>query len=75
MIIKGKSSLQLLHVFFLVVFPYLNLALSSVGSGVGDHAAIIRCMERERQALLNFKQALIEDYGVSLRGGVVKKKV
>ncbi|KAG5549793.1 hypothetical protein RHGRI_014935 [Rhododendron griersonianum] len=58
MIIKGKSSLQLLHVFLLVVLPYLNLALSSSGSGVGDHAEIIRCIERERQALLNFEEAL-----------------
>ncbi|XP_058216978.1 probable leucine-rich repeat receptor-like protein kinase At1g35710 [Rhododendron vialii] len=60
MIIKRKSSLQLLHTFLLVVLSYLNLALSS--SGVGDHAEIIRCIERERQALLNFKQALIDDY-------------
>ncbi|KAI8556239.1 hypothetical protein RHMOL_Rhmol05G0236900 [Rhododendron molle] len=49
--------MKLLHVFFLVVLPYLNLALSS--SGVGDYAEIIRCIERERQALLKFK----EDYG------------
>ncbi|KAI8556246.1 hypothetical protein RHMOL_Rhmol05G0237600 [Rhododendron molle] len=56
-----KSSMKLLHVFLLVVLPYLNLALSS--SGVGDHAEIIRCIERERQALLKFKQAIIEDYG------------
>ncbi|XP_058216006.1 receptor-like protein EIX2 isoform X2 [Rhododendron vialii] len=56
-----KSYMQLLHVFLLVVLPYLNLALSS--SGVGDHAETIRCIERERQALLNFKQDLIDDYG------------
>ncbi|KAI8556244.1 hypothetical protein RHMOL_Rhmol05G0237400 [Rhododendron molle] len=59
--LTGKSSMKLLHVFLLVVLPYLNLALSS--SGVGDHAEIIRCIERERQALLKFKQDLIDDYG------------
>ncbi|XP_058215689.1 receptor-like protein EIX2 [Rhododendron vialii] len=63
MIITRKSSLQLLHVFLLVVLPYLNLALSTLGSRVGDHAEIIRCIERERQALLKFKQDLIDDYG------------
>ncbi|XP_058185644.1 receptor-like protein EIX2 [Rhododendron vialii] len=57
----GKSSLQLLCVFLLVALPYLNLALSS-GSGVGD-AGIIRCIERERQALLKFKEALLDDEG------------
>ncbi|KAF7144026.1 hypothetical protein RHSIM_Rhsim05G0177800 [Rhododendron simsii] len=52
--------MQLLHVFLLAVLPYLNLALSS--SGFGD-AEIIRCIERERQALLKFKEALIDDEG------------
>ncbi|KAE9449522.1 hypothetical protein C3L33_18576, partial [Rhododendron williamsianum] len=60
MIIMGKSSLQLLHVFLLVALPCLNLALSS-GSGVGDAGIIIRCIERERQALLKFKEALLDD--------------
>ncbi|XP_058216004.1 receptor-like protein EIX2 isoform X1 [Rhododendron vialii] len=61
LISTGKCSMQLLHVFLLGVLPYLNLALSS--SGVGEHAETIRCIERERQALLNFKQDLIDNYG------------
>ncbi|XP_058216969.1 receptor-like protein EIX1 [Rhododendron vialii] len=62
MIITGKGSIQLVHVFLLVVLPYLNLALALSSSGVGD-AEIIRCIEKERQALLKFKEALIDDYG------------
>ncbi|KAI8556248.1 hypothetical protein RHMOL_Rhmol05G0237800 [Rhododendron molle] len=62
MLTTGKSSVQLLHVFLPVVLPYLNLALARSSSRVGD-AEIIRCIERERQALLKFKQALISDYG------------
>ncbi|KAF7142794.1 hypothetical protein RHSIM_Rhsim05G0176900 [Rhododendron simsii] len=61
LISTGKRSMQLLHVFLLAVLPHLNLALSS--SGVGEHAETIRCIERERQALLNFKQDLIDNYG------------
>ncbi|KAI8556241.1 hypothetical protein RHMOL_Rhmol05G0237100 [Rhododendron molle] len=56
-----KSYMQLLHVFLLVVLPFLTLAQSS--SGVGEHAETIRCIERERQALLNFKPDLVDDEG------------
>ncbi|KAH7865666.1 hypothetical protein Vadar_009514 [Vaccinium darrowii] len=56
--IMGKNSLHLLHVFFIVFFQFLNPALIISSSGVGD-AATIRCIERERQALLKFKKALI----------------
>ncbi|KAF7142852.1 hypothetical protein RHSIM_Rhsim05G0176500 [Rhododendron simsii] len=70
LISTGKSSMKLLHVFLLVVLPYLNLALSS--SGVGDHAETIKCIERERQALLNFKQDLIDDFGYLSSWGSTK---
>ncbi|KAH7865971.1 hypothetical protein Vadar_013745 [Vaccinium darrowii] len=36
----GKNSLQLLHVFFIVVFQFLNPALIISSSGVGDDATI-----------------------------------
>ncbi|KAH7865667.1 hypothetical protein Vadar_009569 [Vaccinium darrowii] len=55
--IMGKNSLHLLHVFFIVFFQFLNPALIISSSRVGD-AATIRCIERERQALLKFKEAL-----------------
>ncbi|KAG5549811.1 hypothetical protein RHGRI_014949 [Rhododendron griersonianum] len=61
--LTGKSSMKLLHVFLLVVLPYLNLALALSSLGVGDAEIIITCIERERQALLKFKEALIDDEG------------
>ncbi|KAH7841918.1 hypothetical protein Vadar_032776 [Vaccinium darrowii] len=51
----GKNSLQILHVLLTVVLQYLNPALAISSS-------TIRCIERERQALLKFKEALIIDY-------------
>ncbi|KAH7867259.1 hypothetical protein Vadar_031007 [Vaccinium darrowii] len=56
--IMGKRSIQLPHVFLLVVSQLiLNPALAN-----GD-AEKIRCIERERQALLKFKEAVIDNYG------------
>ncbi|KAH7841904.1 hypothetical protein Vadar_019604 [Vaccinium darrowii] len=57
--IMGKRSIQLPHVFLLVV---LQLILSPALAN-GD-AEKIRCIERERQALLKFKEAVIDDYGL-----------
>ncbi|KAH7865793.1 hypothetical protein Vadar_011209 [Vaccinium darrowii] len=57
-----KSSIQLVHVFLLIVLQYLNPALSLSSSVAGD-AEIIGSVERERQALLKFKEALIDEYG------------
>ena len=60
----GGNSLKLAHAFFiLIVLVHLRPALGFIsGVGVGD-ANNIRCPERERQALLKFKKALVDDYG------------
>ncbi|KAF7149831.1 hypothetical protein RHSIM_Rhsim02G0045500 [Rhododendron simsii] len=44
-------------------FPCSTQVSQLISARVGDHAETIRCIERERQALLNFKQDLIHDYG------------
>ncbi|KAH7866911.1 hypothetical protein Vadar_026580 [Vaccinium darrowii] len=59
--ITGKNCLQILHVLLIVVLQYFNPALALSSSGIRD-AKTIRCIERERQALLKFKEALIIDY-------------
>ena len=53
-----RRSLRLLHAFLMLLL-HLNPALGFV-SGVGD--ANVRCIERERQALLEFKKGLVDDY-------------
>ncbi|XP_065625009.1 receptor-like protein EIX2 [Quercus suber] len=60
----GGNSLKLAHAFFiLLVLVHLRPALGFIsGVGVGD-ANNIRCPERERQTLLKFKKALVDDYG------------
>ncbi|KAK4571384.1 hypothetical protein RGQ29_029982 [Quercus rubra] len=57
MIMDGRS-LRLLHAF-LMFLQHLNPALGFI-SGVGD--ANDRCIERERQALLEFRKGLVDDY-------------
>ncbi|KAH9742683.1 LRRNT 2 domain-containing protein [Citrus sinensis] len=61
MVIGGGRcrSLQLLFVFIL-----LSLCMKpAVGLSTGEGDADIKCIERERQALLMFKQGLIDEYG------------
>ena len=60
----GGNSLKLAHAFFiLLVLVHWRPALGFIsGVGVGD-ANNISCPERERQALLKFKKALVDDYG------------
>lgn len=73
MVIGGGRcrSLQLLFVFIL-----LSLCMKpAVGLSTGDEDADIKCIERERQALLMFKQGLIDEYGhLSLWGNEDDKK-
>ncbi|XP_050253241.1 receptor-like protein EIX1 [Quercus robur] len=61
----GRSfKLLLLHAFLLIMLSaHLSPALGFIsGVGVGD-ANNIRCIEGERQALLEFKKGLVDDYG------------
>ncbi|KAK4571393.1 hypothetical protein RGQ29_029991 [Quercus rubra] len=61
----GRSfKLLLLHAFLLILLSaHLSPALGFIsGVGVGD-ANNIRCIEGERQALLEFKKGLVDDYG------------
>ncbi|XP_030933555.1 receptor-like protein EIX2 [Quercus lobata] len=61
----GRSfKLLLLHAFLLVMLSaHLSPALGFIsGVGVGD-ANNIRCIEGERQALLEFKKGLVDDHG------------
>ena len=52
----------LLHAF-LMLLVHLSPALGFIlGAGVGD-ANNIRCLEGERQALLEFKKGLVDDSG------------
>ncbi|KAM4068878.1 hypothetical protein ACB094_12G045500 [Castanea mollissima] len=58
----GGGFLKLLHAF-LMLLVHLSPALGFIsGAGVGD-ANNIRCLEGERQALLEFKKGLVDDYG------------
>ncbi|GMP21929.1 hypothetical protein CsSME_00000139 [Camellia sinensis var. sinensis] len=53
---------QFLHVFVVVVF--LLFIKSALGLSLrAEEDAKTKCIERERQALLKFKDALIDDYG------------
>lgn len=74
MVIGGGRcrSLQLLFVFIL-----LSLCMKpAVGLSTGDEDAGIKCIERERQALLMFKQGLINEYGhLSSWGNEDDKKI
>ncbi|KAK7831149.1 receptor-like protein eix2, partial [Quercus suber] len=61
----GRSfKLLLLHAFLLTMLSaHMSPALGFIsGVGVGD-ANNIRCIEGERQALLEFKKGLVDDYG------------
>ncbi|GFS37789.1 ubiquitin-specific protease 12 [Actinidia rufa] len=55
---KVKKPVQLLHVFAVLLLVCNKLALGLTSD------AKIRCIEREKQALLKFKETLIDDYGV-----------
>uniref|UniRef100_A0A2N9IHU1 Leucine-rich repeat-containing N-terminal plant-type domain-containing protein n=1 Tax=Fagus sylvatica TaxID=28930 RepID=A0A2N9IHU1_FAGSY len=58
----GGRSLKLLYLYaFLTLLVFLRPAIGFI-SGVGD-ANNIRCLEGERQALLEFKKGLVDDYG------------
>jgi EIX receptor 1/2 len=57
-LIMGGRSLKLLYAIFTLLM-HLKLALGFI-SGVGD--GNMWCIERERQALLEFKKGLIDDY-------------
>jgi EIX receptor 1/2 len=58
-IVMGGRSLKFLYAF-LTLLLQLKPALG-FSSGVGDGS--VRCIERERQALLEFKSNLVDDYG------------
>ncbi|KAL7252588.1 hypothetical protein ACSBR1_007201 [Camellia fascicularis] len=60
--VMGKK-FQLLHVLVFVHLPCSKPALHGLSSRVEEDARI-NCIERERQALLKFKNALIDDYGL-----------
>ncbi|XP_028056696.1 receptor-like protein EIX2 [Camellia sinensis] len=70
--VMGKK-FQLLHVLVFVHLPYSKPALLGLSSRVEEDARI-NCIERERQALLKFKNALIDDYGLLSSWGVKKIK-
>ena len=58
----GGGFLKLLQAFSMLLV-HLSPALGFIlGAGVGD-ANNIRCLEGERQALLEFKKGLVDDYG------------
>ncbi|GMY36124.1 receptor like protein 30 [Fagus crenata] len=57
-LIMGGRSLKLLYTIFTLLM-YLKLALGFI-SGFGD--GNMWCVERERQALLEFKKGVIDDY-------------
>ncbi len=58
--VMGGRSLKFLFAF-LTLLLHLKPALG-FSSGVGDDS--VRCIERERQALLEFKSNLVDDYGI-----------
>ncbi|KAI8030056.1 Receptor-like protein EIX2 [Camellia lanceoleosa] len=60
--VMGKK-FQLLHVLVFVHLPYSKPSLLGLSSRVEEDARIY-CIEMERQALLKFKNALIDDYGL-----------
>ncbi|CAL5343067.1 unnamed protein product [Camellia sinensis] len=62
-IIMLPKSIQLLHVFVVVLL--LNyIPVLGLSSGGVEAANKIRCIEREKQALLKFKEAAIDHYGI-----------
>ncbi|KAI8007391.1 Receptor-like protein EIX2 [Camellia lanceoleosa] len=66
-IIMLPKSIQLLHVFVVVLslllLNYIPVVLGLSSGGV-EAANKIRCIEREKQALLKFKEAAVVDFSV-----------
>ncbi|GLT99972.1 hypothetical protein SLE2022_173730 [Rubroshorea leprosula] len=56
--ILGGGSLQLVYAFLILLHMQSSIGISSTTAG--DE---VRCIESERQALLAFKQGLIDEYG------------
>ncbi|GFS30240.1 hypothetical protein Acr_00g0010920 [Actinidia rufa] len=59
-----EKCIQLLHFSVVLLVIYGNTTAVGVSS-----EAKIRCMEREKQALLQFKEVVVDDYGVLLSWG------
>ncbi|KHN13338.1 Receptor-like protein 12 [Glycine soja] len=53
-----------LKLFYALVLLLLHAAGSILGFNYLPNSAEIKCIETERQALLNFKHGLIDDYGI-----------
>ncbi|KAL7238529.1 hypothetical protein ACSBR2_004589 [Camellia fascicularis] len=61
----GKKFPRLLHVFIVNVIVLLLYVKPVLGlSSRVEEDAKTRCIEREKQALLKFKETLIDDYGI-----------
>ena len=69
--VMGGRSLKLLYAF-LTLFLHLKPALGFT-SGVGNGSVL--CIEKERQALLEFKKALLMSTASSLLGGVKMRRI
>lgn len=77
MIIQQRSFFELrylsLYAIVLLLLPYKKLVSRATLVVVGDGTMKRRpeCMENEREALLEFKQGIVYDYGI---GGPTRQK-